>query len=284
MDELKINPRFKEAIPPLSCEEYGNLRESIRMDGCRDSIITWDGVIVDGHNRYGICRELNLPFDTAEKTFENEGAAIEWIMFNQLGRRNLTDVERGRIALKLKDSIAARARGNQGARSDLSPTLAKGEPIDTREELARIAGISHGTLDKIEMVDNEAPVVISDAMGKTISINKAALLTCRLKRLPEDEREAEAAAMLSIESELKGDMYRHEDKIMKKIRNLYSSAIKDYEYICPDCVDVYIKNTIESTNSILKDIDCQMELLRKLKQLFINRDAAYDGPRHWKID
>jgi hypothetical protein len=56
------------------------------------------------------------------------------------------------------------------------------------------------------------------------------------------------------------------------------------KYICPDCVDVYIKNTIESTNSILKDIDCQIELLGKLKRLFINRDAAYDGPRHWKID
>jgi len=52
MNELKINQKFKDAIPPLSDEEYANLRESIQAEGCRDAIIIWDSNIVDGHNRY----------------------------------------------------------------------------------------------------------------------------------------------------------------------------------------------------------------------------------------
>jgi hypothetical protein len=52
LQELKINPRFQAAIPPLTAEEYDNLRESIFSEGCRDSLIVWNGVIVDGHNRF----------------------------------------------------------------------------------------------------------------------------------------------------------------------------------------------------------------------------------------
>ena len=281
--ELKINVKFEEAIPPLTSKEYKGLRENIKSEGCRDAITVWNGYIVDGHNRYRICRELKVPFRTVEKTFESENEALIWIIYNQMGRRNLPGAERGRLALKLKEYMMARAKENQGARTDISPTLAKSEPIDTREELAKMAGISHGTLDKIEMVDNEAPTVISDAMGKTISINKAALLTSKLKEVPENEREAEAERMLEVEAELESKRYSYEYRIMKKISNLYSSAIKDYDYICPDCVDIYLKNTLESTKSILENIDLQIEWLEKLKVLFINRDEAYTGPRKGKI-
>jgi len=66
---LRTNPKFQEIIPPLSAEEYKNLRESIIAEGCRDAIIVWDGVIVDGHNRFQICNELNISLKTLEKTF-----------------------------------------------------------------------------------------------------------------------------------------------------------------------------------------------------------------------
>jgi len=209
--ELKINEKFKTVIPPLSAEEYNNLRDSIAHEGCRDAIIVWDGVIVDGHHRYAICTELNIPFNVSEITFGNEDAAVAWIMFTAIAKRNLSDVERGRLALKLKGVIAARAKENLktstgGAAPRPLPNLGKAA-IDTQRELARIAGISHGNLAKIEMVDAEAPTVISDAMGTILSINKAALLTARLKELPEDERAAEAEAMFSIGEELRAGQF-----------------------------------------------------------------------------
>jgi len=291
--ELSINQRFKDVIPPLTAEEYANLHSSIDAEGCRDAIVVWNGVIVDGHNRHTICKELGIPFKVSETTFESEDAAVEWIMFNALARRNLNDVDCGRLTLRLKEAISARALKNcslgggdkksDGVKSG-TPTLAEAiKPIDTRKELSRISGLSHGTLEKIEFVDNEAPVVISDAMGKIISINKAALLTSRLKEFPEGGRETEAARLMDIESELQGKRLSYEDKIMKKLDNIFSSAIKDYEYVTSDNVDVYIRNTIESTESIIEKIDSQINWLKRLRVLFVNRDAAYAGPRKGKI-
>jgi len=292
VDELKINPKFKDVIPPLSAEEYENLRESIKTEGCRDAIIVWDGVIIDGHNRYAVCRELDIPFNTVEKTFADESVAIEYILLNQLARRNLFDVDRGRLTLLLKETMAARALKNHSLNGgDKKSEIAKSacpnldtpiEKIDTKKELAKIAGLSHGTLAKIEKVDREAPAILSQAMGKTISIDRAAKLNDRLKELPEGERDAEAEALLDAEFKKEEDTIDLEERIMKKLHNIYASATLDYEYICADCVDVYIRCSPLSVESIVGTIGDQIEWLEKLKALFIARDAEYMGERLWK--
>ena len=46
MKELKIDQEFKSLIPPLTDDEYKRLEENIKADGCRDSLVTWDGIIV----------------------------------------------------------------------------------------------------------------------------------------------------------------------------------------------------------------------------------------------
>jgi len=276
MDELKINPEFKDAIPPLGGEEYSALRESIKHDGCRDAIIVWDGTIVDGMNRYSICKELNVPFATVEKAFKDDDAAMEFIIFNQLARRNLTDVVRGRLALKLKIRIAARAKQNQGTRTDILTTLSKSEPVHTRKKLAEIAGLSEGTLAKIEKVDKDAPVVISDAMGKKIiSINKAAMITNHLKDLPEEERETETEAFLM--PKCTSDRHRkwYEKSVVVMLDFISNAATNRSEYICADCVDIYIRRHNLCIASLTEALDVEMEWLGKLKQLIIDRDNYF---------
>jgi ParB-like chromosome segregation protein Spo0J len=284
VDELQINPRFKDAIPPLSPEEYSGLCESILAEGCRDAIIVWNGQIVDGHNRFEICRELDIPFRTFERAFEDEDAVVEWIMRNQLSRRNLSDVERGRIALQLKEIISARARENcslgggdrksESVKSGLAKLPTPITSTHTRAKLAKIAGIGERTLSKIEKVDNEAPEVIKAAMGKTISIDRAAQLNAALKDVPENGRDAEAEAMLKAECAEKMERICREERIMKKIHNLIASAALDYYYINAECVDVYIRRTPVSVASIRVTIRDQIQWLEKLDRLFVERDAA----------
>lgn len=50
--DIKISETFKSLIPALFQEEYQNLEQSILAEGCRDSLITWNGILIDGHNRY----------------------------------------------------------------------------------------------------------------------------------------------------------------------------------------------------------------------------------------
>jgi hypothetical protein len=102
MHELKIHPEFSQAIPPLSQGEYAALERDITSSGqCRDALIVWNGYIVDGHNRYAICRVHGIPFRVEGKAFPNKAACLAWIVNHQLGRRNLTDADRIELALRL---------------------------------------------------------------------------------------------------------------------------------------------------------------------------------------
>ena len=61
-----IDDHFQSLIPPLSAEEKAQLEENIKVEGCRDTLITWQGILLDGHNRFEICNRLNIPFRTME--------------------------------------------------------------------------------------------------------------------------------------------------------------------------------------------------------------------------
>ena len=94
MISLLIDPEYKNLIPSLTASEYQNLERSIKAEGCREPIILWHGVIIDGHNRYDICHRLGIPFKTEEKEFSCREEAISWICLNQLSRRNITEETR----------------------------------------------------------------------------------------------------------------------------------------------------------------------------------------------
>ena len=92
LQHLTIDPEFASKIPPLREEEMKQLEENILADGVViNPLIVWNGVIVDGHNRYHILQKHpEIQFTTYEKGFTDRYAAIAWICKNQLGRRNLT--------------------------------------------------------------------------------------------------------------------------------------------------------------------------------------------------
>lgn len=181
--QLKIDPEFKNLIPPLSEEEFRQLEESIKAEGCLDALSTWKGIIVDGHNRYKICQENNIPFDVRAKDFSSREEAIEWILVHQLGRRNLTDLQRIKIALRYKEVIAERmkekqAEGQEKGRrtrySGLRPIDHKPEHTTQRKELAKIAGVSEGNVYRAKTIlEKGTPEQIERAEkgGKGNSVN-----------------------------------------------------------------------------------------------------------------
>jgi hypothetical protein len=87
---MQIDKEFKELIPPLSDEERANLEASILAEGCRDALVVWDGILLDGHNRYEICTRHDIAYKVVEIQLPDREAAKDWMDKNQLGRRNLT--------------------------------------------------------------------------------------------------------------------------------------------------------------------------------------------------
>ena len=190
---MKIDVEFQSLIPPLTYEEKKMLEESILSEGCRDAIVVWNDTIIDGHNRYEICKKHGIPFETLNREFESRNEVIEWIIKNQFGRRNLPMHERARLALRLKPVIAEKAREKQHSginqyTNSLPQNSAKPSiPIETRDEIAKAAGVSHDTIAKVEKIEEAAPAPVVQASRKgDISVNTAYQVT---KMKPEEQHE-----------------------------------------------------------------------------------------------
>ena len=182
---ITINQSFKDLIPPLSDDEFEQLKANILSEGCREPLLVWDGVLIDGHNRYQICTDNQIEYETSEIELDSYTDALIWIVHNQFGRRNLSGFARAELALKLKDFIAEKAKGKNYLGGKEKASQNSVEPIDTQKELAKQAGVSHDTIHKVEKVTNQGSDELRQAAreGK-VSTNTAATIA----ELPKDEQ------------------------------------------------------------------------------------------------
>lgn len=174
-----IDEEFENLIPPLSDEEYQQLEKNCCEYGIRDALVVGvfpgsDGeVLIDGHNRYKIAAKCNLSFTQKRIDFASREKAIEWIILNQFGRRNLSKYDRSLLALKLKTVIQEQAqkRMSEGAKGVKISAQAKGK---TRDKLADIADVSHDTVHKVEVIHNSGDKDLEEKVRSgEVSINQA---------------------------------------------------------------------------------------------------------------
>lgn len=191
---ITINHELRAYTDPLTANEYAALERSILAEGCRDALVLWGDVLIDGHNRYAICRKHGIDF----KTIQNDSfASIEdvmlWMIDNHLARRSVSDFQRGMLALRKKAILTARAKEQQ----DAAPEAAAADapmtppPLSTREEVAKVAGISSNAISRIERIQKTAaPELVEAIRAGTISINAAAAVAS----LPSEAQVAAVAA------------------------------------------------------------------------------------------
>lgn len=112
--EIIIDPEFRALKPPLAPQELAVLEASITRHGCLHSLKVWNGVLLDGHQRYEICTRLGLSYNVVSVELPDREAAADWIEAEQLGQRNLTaDASRlllGRIYNRAKKRDGERGR------------------------------------------------------------------------------------------------------------------------------------------------------------------------------
>lgn len=196
-----VLPELAELLPPLSDEQLSLLEADLLKNGCYTPIIVNEDLqVVDGHNRFRICEQHDLPFQMAVFAFDDLLEAKQWALGTQKSRRNLTVNELCKIAMKLRPEVEEKAHNQQGTRSDLSTTLSKGSAISTRKELANVVGVGEVTMGKAMKIEDEAPQPVKDAVDNgELSIHQGYTLTRELQELPEDERNEAAADSDTLE-------------------------------------------------------------------------------------
>lgn len=188
MTEFTIDPEFRDLLPPLADDEYQRLQLDINKNGCRDKLVVWKewNILIDGHNRYEICNQLDIPFETIEMSFHGRDDVKLWMIKNQLARRNISDAKRVVLNLMLKPVLAAKAKENIKGGDRKSEAVKStnqnsdeliSEPLpelNTTKEIAKASGVSHDTVHKVETVMAKADEPVKAAMlAEDISINKA---------------------------------------------------------------------------------------------------------------
>jgi transcriptional regulator with XRE-family HTH domain len=196
---ITINDELRTYVDPLTPAEHEALERSLLTEGCREALILWRDVLIDGHNRYAICSQHGIPFRTVQNdNFDSIEDVKLWMIDNQLARRSVTDFQRGLMALRKKEILAARVvqKTDDELQTEADQAVPFAPPWNTRQEVARAARVSPNTISQIERIQKAAaPELVEAVRSGTISISSAA----NVASLP---REAQVAAVAGGKKEL----------------------------------------------------------------------------------
>ncbi len=237
---LRVDAEFKALIPPLTDDERRLLEESIVQEGCRDPLVAWGDVLIDGHNRYEICKRRGIPFRFVQRDFAERSDAREWIIRNQLGRRNLTPEQRAYLIgkqyeeRKRSHSEAGSLKGKSLRQSDggfsTAEAIAAENKVGSRtvERAAKFAravdtitaNVGEGVRDKI--LTRDAPLTAKD-------VQKVAQLDPeKQKAIIEKVLSGEAKSVVDARRLVKKEMVREVEPPSGKYRVIYADPPWSY--------------------------------------------------------
>lgn len=207
--QITIDPEFKALIPPLAPEELAQLENNIIKDGCRDPLVVWNGILIDGHNRYEICTRGNIDFDIIEMEFQDSQAAELWMIGNQMGRRNLEAIDKVPLLERKREILAGQAKERmlanlkQGDEFPAKVNLPE-RAVETRDSIAAEIGVSGKTYDALRKVSSDG----TDELKQAVRDKKVGASTAAdIAQLPvETQREI---ASLSTRKEIVEETKKH---------------------------------------------------------------------------
>ena len=272
-----VLPEMAELLPPLTGEQLAALEADLLKNGCYAPIIVnEDMVIIDGHNRQSLCEKHGIPYKMAVFSFEDLLEAKRWAIENQRGRRNLEKWELGKIALKLKPDIEAKARANQSAaggdKSEQGALFANSQkalsPVNTTQELADAVGIGHQTMSRVMQIDEHAPAAVKEALDSgDLSVNQGYNITRQVQALPEEQREEAAAQAVEL-LKAKKDIQAIDAEADRrgKIAALFCKAFERAVLLTPTEENVRI--WVENTRMRPDEIEDSVREARELAEVF----------------
>jgi hypothetical protein len=163
---IAIDPEFKVLIPPLSREEKAQLEANLREQGCRDALVVWKGhnLLIDGHNRHEICIQYGIEFQTIEIDLPSREAVRDWIIDNQLGRRNLTPEMVSYLRGKQYNAMKHSHGGNRRAKAQNEPLF------NTAQLLAKKYKVGKETIKRDAKLASEIDLIAA-LLGEDIRVD-----------------------------------------------------------------------------------------------------------------
>ncbi len=173
---ITVVAELKAYIPPLTKEEFLLLEQNILAEGCREALILWQNaeqfILVDGHNRYEICQKHQIPYKTITKSFADIETVKNWMIQNQLGKRNITEEVKSYLrGLQYKTEKIEHGGQRDGKTDNSNEKIASGQVVhlDTKDFF------SSGQLDHLKNQDEFLSVGQDDQVKKNENISSGQL-------------------------------------------------------------------------------------------------------------
>lgn len=257
MKSVKVDDEFKKLIPPLTGEEYTLLEQNIKENGLLSPILLWQSFIVDGHNRFEILNKNNLnnqfKSEDLSEVLKTREDVVEFILKNQLGRRNLNpdqmSIIRGRLYLLYK---------HQGKRTDLTESTSNqnDEKLTTAERIGRDFGVSKATIERDAKFVSTHPEEVEKIITGEITKRQVKQET----RIQNNTKKIEEAASLEVDASIKilnGD-------VMEMLAQIEDNSI---DLLCTDPPYFILKDQewdqFKDMNSYLVFIENWLEVVAK---------------------
>ena len=294
MTTLKIDPEFRDKIPPMPVEDFEGLKADILRDGyVRDPLVVWkeENILLDGHHRWSVIQEHpELPYTIDHKSFPDRWAAIAWICANQLHKHNMTELQRMKLIQEEHDArqktVGGQA-GNENAKkqsdeihhfvSDEPQTIRNGSPgkeLKTRPTIAKEHGISESAvqtavevgrgIDRAAEVD---PDFKRDVLSGVVKAKKSDLAAIRKLESPDEIQEAVDA----IRSGRTAPKPRPQSKEMKEFTDKINSVVKAME---DDNREYTIDDAITDFGSAEDTFFMQVRFIIQERQSVINTERG----------
>lgn len=284
MQQLTVNPKFRDVARPLHEDEFKLLEENILRDGrVLQPIITWKGTIVDGHNRWQIIQKYReqgrkIPFETEEMEFPDDWAVVAWICNNQLGRRNLTNEERtymiGKQYEAEKNSCGAPA-GNQNAKkqSGQNDHFECG-PSKTATALGRKHGMAEKSIRRSERFAKGVDTAeeLSPGMKNTLLSGKAKVPKSVVAEIPKMEPEQQREVIRAVRSGLPwekkstGRTSKETKALVAEIQNTLYKSDQDVEHD--------VDTLVEMVDATVQDFIANVRQTLVFYSTVLNEDGA----------
>jgi len=189
--QLQTNPEYERLVPPLTNDEYKQLRESIKKNGqWVPIIVNKDNVILDGYHRYRACFELRIDPRFTHQIFDSNLLEKKFVIECNLKRRHLNDFQKAELGIPLLAIEKELAKLRQGKRNDLTSVSndAEVKPIKATTQLSKKIGLSTRTFERAKKVIETAPEELKERVrsGQT-SINYAYKTVTRIEKKKESK-------------------------------------------------------------------------------------------------
>lgn len=274
MRELKIDPELRNLLPPLTSEEYKQLEKNIVENGFDRNfpIMEWQGFIVDGHNRYDICKKHNIEPIIGTLAYQTKEEVMEWMLDIQLGRRNLTPIQKIAITEKYRPIYEKQAKENKqnammiarqnnenNKNEQFSVKLPKTESVNTSEKLASIANVSEKTYRmgaKILNSDNEK--LKQEVLSGEKSINAGYRELTGKKENKKEEVKNEIPSTSQIQppkSKVSEEVKQICEDLKTEKTKEYLDSIWNYKVSIIECMNADFNMYYDGFISILNDME-----------------------------